>query len=103
MSETASAAPTPPNRLNMADRGPMTTPAVDNNVPVVHPASGLGSAVVPQWLTIAMTVLVGICGLVVGLPAMGVALPSALLSVCGVILSIGTAVGIASPGVRKKE
>lgn len=86
----------------MADRGPMTTPAVDGNVPVVH-QSGLGSAVLPQWVTVAMTVLVAVAGIVVGLPAMGVAIPSALVSVAGVIVSIGAAIGIASPGVRKKE
>ncbi len=91
-----------PNRINTADRGPMTTPAADNNVPVVH-QSGLGSAVLPQWVTVAMTVVVAVCGVVVGLPAMGVALPAAVISVCSVIVSIGAAIGIASPGLRKKE
>lgn len=80
----------------------MTTPASDNNVPVVH-QSGLGAAVLPQWVTVGMTVLVAIAGIVVGLPAMGVAIPAAIVSACGVIVSIGAAIGIASPGVRKKE
>lgn len=68
-----------------------------------NPVSPTGAPVIPQWLTIGATVLVGLAGFVLTLPAMGIALPTVVLSIAGSIVALGTALGIASPGVRTHQ
>jgi hypothetical protein len=69
--------------------------------PVVQPSSGLGSAVIPQGVVVAIAVLVAIAGALVALPAAGVVLPAAVTTISSIIVAIGAALGVASPGVRK--
>lgn len=93
MSETA------PNRLT----DPKISIADGTPPPQTQNGSSLGSSVLPQWLWVALTVCVGLAGIVLGLPVFGVVLPPVVLGIAGGVVSLGSMFGIASPGIRKKE
>ncbi len=69
------------------------------SVPVVE-RSPTGAALIPQVSLKVATVLVLVAGVIVTLPSAGIALPPVVLSIAGAVLAIGTALGIASQGVR---
>ncbi len=62
--------------------------------------SPTGLALLPQIAVKVATVLVLLAGVVVTLPSAGVALPPIVLTIAGAVLALGTALGIASQGVR---
>lgn len=62
-----------------------------------------GTPVIPQWLVKGAVVLVALAGVVLTLPAGGIALPPVVLAIAGGVVALGSALGIASPGARKTE
>jgi len=92
--------PTNPNRLEGSPA--LGEPALGVQPVAVVERSPTGLALVPQYVTRIALVLVAVAGVVVTLPSMGVALPPVVLTIAGAVLAIGTALGIASPGVRSK-
>lgn len=58
-----------------------------------------GAPVVPQWLTIVMTVLAALSAVVPMIPGM----PPVVSAIAAAVASIAAAFGIASPGIRKSE
>jgi hypothetical protein len=87
------------NRLNE----PKIAIADGTPPPATQNGSTLGPSVFPQWLWLALVGLVGLAGIVLGLPAFGVVLPPVVMGIAGGIVSLGAMFGIASPGIRKKE
>ena len=65
--------------------------------------SPTGKPIMPGWLVTVATALVAVAGTALALPSMGVTLPPAAIAAASVVLAVGTALGIASPGIRKKE
>lgn len=82
---------------------PVASVSNGEKAPATQNGSGLGHAFLPQWMVVALTVMSAVSGVVLGLPAMGVALPPIVLAIAGAVISVGVALGIASPGIRKKE
>lgn len=75
-----------------------------NRVSTTSPANGeyqqaspTGQPLLPVRLVPWLTVLVALAGVLPLVPG----LPPLALAICGVIVSVGAALGIASPGVRK--
>lgn len=66
----------------------------NNTVPAVSPT---GKPVLPQWLVLAATVLVAVAGALMAMPG----LPPIVSAICGIVLAVGVALGLASPGLRK--
>lgn len=62
--------------------------------PVVSPT---GKPVMPQWLTIAMTVLAALAAVVPMIPGV----PPVVSAIAASVAAIAAALGIASPGIRK--
>lgn len=61
----------------------------------VLPAAG---AVLPQWAVLTLTVLTIAAGVVVMIPGM----PPTVVAIAGGVTALGAALGIASPGIRRK-
>ena len=85
----------------------MVTPNNQPNAPAEQDKanqSGLGHAIIPQWAVILLTLVVILAGSVpAALAAAGVTLPGWIGAATAVIISLGAALGITSPGLRKKE
>jgi hypothetical protein len=83
---------------------PMTTGTNSSNPPLKPIESGLGPAILPQWAVIMLTLLVVLAGAVpAALVAAGITLPGWVTAIGAIIVTLGTALGITSPGLRKKE
>jgi hypothetical protein len=79
----------------MADDKNNKVEVVNSNTPQwLQPAAG---SILPQWAIITLTVLVVIAGVVMLIPG----LPPAVHAVAGGIVALGSAFGIASPGIRR--
>lgn len=87
-----------PNRL--AGSPALGEPALGLSPIAVVERSPTGIALLPQIALKIATVLVVIAGVVVTLPSAGIALPPVVLAIAGAVLALGTALGIASQGVR---
>lgn len=88
--------------------GRLTEPLVsgtDSKNPPLKPIeSGLGPAILPQWAVILLTLLVVLAGAIpAALVTAGVTMPGWVTAVGAIIVTLGTALGITSPGLRKKE
>lgn len=85
----------------------MVTPNDQPNAPAEQAKlnqSGLGHPLLPQWAIVLLTVVVILAGAVPAtLATAGVALPAWLTAGMAVVVSLGAALGITSPGLRKKE
>lgn len=107
MSETADAsAPQPTSKFIRTGRmaEPILTGTDSNNPPIKPIESGLGPAMLPQWAVILLTLVVVLAGAIpAALVAAGIALPSWVTAIGAIIVTLGTALGITSPGLRKKE
>lgn len=79
------------------DNTPAVTPP-----PVAPVVSPTGSAVLPSWLPLVGTVVVGLAGVVVAAKEGGAPVPAVLYSICVGIVGLGAALGISSQGVRKQ-
>jgi len=87
-----------PHRL--AGSPAMGEPALGSQPVAVVERSPTGLALLPQIALKIATVLVVIAGVIVTLPSAGIALPPVVLAIAGAVLALGTALGIASQGVR---
>lgn len=88
--------PYPSNRIER------TTVADQQTDAALAPISPTGSAVLSQTLIRVATGVVAVAALVVGLslPPISLAIPAAIVGICGTIVAIGTVLGISSQGVR---
>ena len=76
-----------------------------DNTPAVSPppaVSPTGSAILPSWLPIVGTIIVGLAGIVVAAKEGGAPIPTVLYSICVGVVGLGAALGISSQGVRKQ-
>lgn len=90
---------TNPNRMNqgvmsVADQNQNQIPVVEKPASAIQQALGIAK--------IVALILAGLASSIVAAAASGVAIPSSLLSIAGVILAIATPLGIASPGLQPK-
>ncbi len=69
--------------------------------PTPPPASPTGTPVLPPSWAKWLVPIVVIAGFVAGAPAMGFPVPPMVAAVAGLVVSLGAALGVASPGVRK--
>lgn len=53
----------------------------------------------PAWVKVSLSILAVLCAALVGLPAAGIALPPAVVTIAGVISSLLVGLGIVSSGV----
>ncbi len=90
--------PINPNRL--AGSPALGEPALGLQPVAVVERSPTGAALIPQVLLKFATVLVLVAGVVLSLPTMGIGLPPIVLTISGLIVALGTSLGIASQGVR---
>lgn len=67
----------------------------NSTTPTTGPAAG---AVLPQPIVVVLTVLVAVAGVLPMIPG----LPPVVAAVAGVVVAVGAALGIASPGIRRK-
>lgn len=81
----------------------MTEPVSNENKDVQPAQSGLPAPVLPQVVVIVATILTVIAGAVLGLPAAGIAVPGVVTAIASVVVALGTALGVASPGLRKQQ
>jgi hypothetical protein len=89
---------TNPNRLNMGAIS--MSDEKENKVEVVEKPNVIKDTL--AWLKVASIALVSIAGLVLGAEADGMVLPGWLKGAATVLIAVGAAVGIASPGLKKK-
>lgn len=62
-----------------------------------------GSPLIPPKAVPWLALLVGVAGVTASLPTMGLSLPPAVVAIATAIVALGTVLGIASPGARKKS
>jgi len=87
--------------LSMADQTENKVTPAEEAPKTVSPT---GIAVLPQWLVIVSTILVAIAGSIVAAAGSGaIVVPGIVSTICGVVVTIGTVLGITSQGIRKKE
>lgn len=91
---------TDPNPNRLAGSPALGEPALGTQSVAVVERSPTGLALIPQLALKVATVLVIIAGVVVTLPSAGFALPPVVMAIAGAVLALGTALGIASQGVR---
>ena len=89
---------TDPNRIDSTP--PITS---ENRAALTQAVSPTGAPLLGQNVTRIAVVLVAIAGVVLTLPAGGVALPPVVLAIAGGVVALGSALGIASPGVRRTD
>lgn len=65
--------------------------------------SPTGTPVLGQWIAKIGVIVVILAGAVLALPTAGVALPPIVVTIATVVATLGGALGIASPGVRKPQ
>jgi len=74
------------------------TPANEKNSTTPTTAQPAAGAVLPQPIVLVLTVLVAVAGVLPMIPG----LPPVVTAVAGVVVAVGAALGIASPGIRRK-
>ena len=77
---------------------PVTVANAETNARTA-PVSPTGTPMLPTSLMPWLTVLVAVAALLPLMPG----LPVAVTTICGVVVALGAALGIASPGARKHQ
>ena len=72
------------------------TPANEKNS--TTPTTAAHGAVLPQPVVLVLTILVAVAGVLPMIPG----LPPVVPAIAGVVVAVGAALGIASPGIRRK-
>lgn len=63
--------------------------------------SPTGAPVLSPKIALWAAVVVAVAAAISALPQMGISLPPPVVAICYVVVAIGAALGIASPGIRK--
>ena len=93
----------PSGLADVAKAEPKLTVANAATDKALAPVSPTGIALVGQTVTRIALALVVVAGAVLALPAAGIQLPPIVLTIATAVVTLGTAFGIASPGVRKES
>lgn len=80
--------------------GPLSVAREGDSPP--QPVSPTGKPMLTPQAALVATILVAVAGGVLALPTLGVAVPPLALGIANLVIIVGVALGIASPGIRSK-